>query len=72
MVICFRCEISHRQNAGFFNHNRWNGDAAFNFILSLGDQDAVFLDGNIHNMHDGPTIGMSVICVDLGPSQVVD
>lgn len=64
--------VFNRQNAGFFNHNRWNGDAAFNFILNLGYQDAVFLDGIIHNMHDGPTIGMSVICVDLGSSQVID
>lgn len=55
--------VFNRRNAGFKQHDRWSGDAAFNYLL-LGNGDDVIpiID---EEDDDGYFSGISVICIDL-------
>ena len=58
--------VFNRRNAGFFNEKRWNGSAAFDFILNLGNQGVVYGGGDQPTVENGRVKGMGVICIDIG------
>lgn len=67
--------VFNRRNAGFFNQDRWNGPAAFNFILSQDNQDSggnKSVDGGGRHTDEERKKGFGVICVDLGSSVTQD
>ena len=60
-----------RRNSGCVKAKRWNGAAAFEYILSLGMQEEEKKEAQqVHGDYDAESIsGISVVCVDLGEMQ---
>lgn len=70
-LLCLSASaVFNRRNSGYVGAHRWNGDAAFDYILNsdVYENDKNGYQQSVDVAADEALSGMSVICVDLGSS----